>query len=83
VTGAGDPPPDAVTFFSVVPVQNPIDSPSGEKNGASAPSVPGIGVASLRSRSREYSCGVLFPEPVNTTRRPSGEIAIEVWTGRI
>src|SRR5437867_7578460 len=45
-------PPLSETFFSLPSAKNPNDCPSGEKNGLSAPSVPGIGVASRRSIGR-------------------------------
>src|SRR5262249_2194538 len=45
-------PPLRETFFSLPSAKNPTDCPSGEKNGLSAPSVPGIGVASKRSIAR-------------------------------
>ena len=75
-------PPPAGTFFSVLRAQKPTHAPSGEKNGASPPSVPGIDVASARSMSRDNSCGAPLSVPAKTTRRPSGEIAIAVCTGR-
>ena len=45
-------PPLRETFFSLPSAKNPSDFPSGEKNGPSAPSVPGIAVASRRSIGR-------------------------------
>src|SRR5262245_17621315 len=42
-------PPPRETLFSLPSAKNPTDCPSGEKNGLSAPSVPGIGVGSNRS----------------------------------
>src|SRR5215510_12999195 len=36
-------------------VKNPIDRPSGEKNGPAAPSLPATGCASLASTERTHS----------------------------
>ena len=75
-------PPPAGTFFSFSSARKPIHAPSGEMNGAVAPSVPGSGAASSRSNERSYSCDVLARAPTNTMRRPSGESAIDVRAGR-
>ncbi len=45
-------PPESATFFNSLPTKNASHSPSGEKKGSKAPSVPGIGTASARPRSR-------------------------------
>ena len=37
---------DLATFFNFPPAENPSQRLSGEKNGAAAPSVPAIGIAS-------------------------------------
>src|SRR5262245_37501884 len=75
-------PPPSGTFLILSVVQNPIHAPSGEKNGASASSVPAIATASPRSRERAKSWLTLFRVAANTTVRPSGEIAIAVREGR-
>src|SRR5688572_6565873 len=80
-------PPAAGIFLILLSAQNPIHAPSGEKNGPMAPSVPGSSVASGRSSCRRYSCGTYIcgrpsRAPLNTARRPSGEIAIAVRLGR-
>ena len=46
-------PPLTETFFSFPPAKKPTHWPSGEKNGALAPSVPGIGLASRLSIERK------------------------------
>src|SRR3954464_10106030 len=78
-------PPPVGAFLILLSAMNPIQAPSGEKNGAVAPSVPGIGAASLRSSVRSYSCdriGAPAGDPTNTRRRPSGDRAIEMRAGR-
>ena len=75
-------PPAIDTLLIVLPTQNPIDEPSVEKNGATPPSVPGIGVAVSRSSARAYSCAALLRTALNTASRPSGEIASACRTGR-
>jgi hypothetical protein len=46
-------PPLRSTFFSLRSAKNPTHWPSGEKNGAKPPSVPGIGVSLYWSISRK------------------------------
>src|SRR5262249_17754319 len=88
-------PPLRPTFFNLVPALNPIHSPSGEKKGYSAPSVPGRAVAFSSERGRLYSsvgngherhAGICdpfsdFASPANTIVLPSGEIAKAVRLG--
>ena len=45
-------PPLTETFFSFPPAKNPTHWPSGEKKGSTAPSVPGMGLASRLSIAR-------------------------------
>ncbi len=47
--------PSTETFLSPSALEKPIHSPSGEKNGPLAPSVPGIGLASRASSDRTKS----------------------------
>src|SRR5262249_1613202 len=75
-------PPAIGTFLILSSVQNPIQAPSGEKNGPLAPSVPAMGVASGRSSGRKYNCAAPFFTALKTTSRPSGEIATAVRLGR-
>ena len=72
------------------PTTNPIQSPSGEKNGSEAPSVPSIGSARSWSSLLRYRrdsgpptrSGSTFSQPAYTSRFPSGEIANDVEAGR-
>src|SRR5437867_7191792 len=77
-------PPAAGTFLILLSgVQKAIHAPSGEKNGACAPSVPAIGAAVARSSSRRYTWVTPAWMPAKTTRRPSGEIDRAVREGRV
>ena len=66
-------PPSTAIFLSSRPLTKPTHFPSGEKNGALAPSAPRMGLASLSSNRRVNSCDcpslVVY---VKTRRRPSG-----------
>lgn len=48
-------PPRSRTFRSLPVEKKPIHSPSGEKNGPLAPSVPARGFTSRELRERRYS----------------------------
>ena len=61
-------PPRRMTFFSLPLAKKPIHWPSGEKNGLSPPSVPGIGVLSNSSIPRRRSVGGFLARP----RTPHG-----------
>ena len=45
-------PPARATFLIALVAENPIQLPSGEKNGPSAPSVPAMALASSSSSAR-------------------------------
>ena len=67
-------PPPTGAFFNLPSAKNPTHSPSGEKNGLTAPKVPGIGRAVPESSARTISC-VVVPRPATyTIARPSGDI---------
>src|SRR2546422_315881 len=67
-------PPAAGTFFSLSSEKNPIQRPSGDQNGYSAPSVPGIEWADTSARGRSHNME-LAPgtEAANTMSWPSGD----------
>src|SRR5436309_164451 len=68
-------PPWTGTFFNLPPARNPIQCPSGEKNGEAAFSVPARNKIREPSRERTASCG-LPPDELarKTISVPSGEI---------
>src|SRR5262245_45424487 len=68
-------PPAAATFIKRLFAKNPIHSPSGEKNGPVAPSLPLIGVISNALMGRRNSWVVPLTSAANASLRPSGEIA--------
>ena len=75
IRNGGPPPTD--TLKSPSPAKKPTHSPSGEKNGALAPSVPGIAAESKRSSGLRNNR--VRPPPSSaeyTMRAPSGESAI-------
>ena len=62
-------PPESATFFSSLIVVKPSHSPSGEKNAASPPSVPGIGSASPPARRFRTKPRKPFSPPVRNDDR--------------
>ena len=75
-------PPTRDTFLRAPADQKPTHCPSGEKNGPSAPSVPGTSSAAARSNDRTYSDCRPSRRAVNAMARPSDERAIAVRLGR-
>ena len=72
-------PPATATLYSLAPAKKPSHRPSGEKNGASPPSVPGSSRASRSPRSRTASRVTVSPARVtNAMRDPSRAIAREM-----
>ena len=75
---SADAPPVTAIFLNLKSAENPIHSPSGEKNGLRAPSVPDNGVAWSWFMRRTKSCG--FPASplcaTNAIRVPSGDITV-------
>src|SRR5690349_4350129 len=75
------PPPVERTFFSFPPAKKPIQLPSGEKNGALAPSVPASNLTSMLLMGRTNNCRPTGNRlAVYASTRPSGESAMD---GRI
>src|SRR4030095_11139748 len=64
-------PPLTATFFTRPSAKNPIDRPSGEKNGACAPSVPEMATASSLSTGRRYSRQPPASQPDHAMPDPS------------
>ena len=74
ISNAG--PPTALTLLSFPSAKNPTDKLSGDQNGRSAPSVPGIACAVPVSKRRSHSMGrAPVPAAVKTIERPSGDRA--------
>ena len=72
-------PPRNETFFNLLSAKNPSHSPSGEKKGDVAPSVPASGLASSWLSSRVYKrtmfelSGGPTGRPTNASLVPSGD----------
>ncbi len=62
-------PPEAAIFFSFPCAKKPMNSLSGDQNGKSAPSVPGMTCAWSESRARSHS-----PSPATLLRRRLAEM---------
>ena len=68
------------TRLSLPTAKKPMDVPSEDQNGKSAPSVPAILLAFSEFSGRSQSAGASFALATrNTMYRPSGETAVAVY----